>query len=392
MYRVNRESNQKATLNRIGTGSVKWDFVDELYNGENLLPMWVADMDWSAPQEVQEALLSRIQHPIFGYTRPSESLYTAILNWMNQKHDWKIDQDQILFSPGVVPSISAGVLALTNPGDKVMIQSPVYTPFFDVIRKNNRVVITNELILNEERFQIDFEDFETKLKEEVKLFILCSPHNPGGAVWTREELERIVELCKTYSVPIISDEIHADLALYKNHHIPAAKLTDNIITLMAPSKTFNIAGLQGSLVISQNKRYLQLMEGQFLKEGIHGINVLAYTAMEAAYLHGHDWLNDIISQIEENVDTTIQFVEKNLPKLNVIKPQASYLIWIDLRNLQISDQEITERLIKKGKLALEPGPKYGEGGKGFVRMNIGCSKETLDEGLKRLLQSFSDLQ
>lgn len=385
-------SNTETVLNRKGTGSIKWDYVDSLFSGSDLLPMWVADMDWASPAQIQEALLTRIQHPVFGYTYATDSVFQTIINWMEEKHQWSIKKENIFFSPGVVPSLSAAVRAFTGAGDQIMIQTPVYGPFYDVVNKNDRILVTNRMGIKNNRFEIDYEDFENKLRGGVKLFILCSPHNPGGTVWSKEDVTKMINLCQQYQVPVISDEIHADLVLYSNIHTPAGTISKDVITLMAPSKTFNIAGLQGSLVISENKDYLRKMEQEFLKQGVHGINVLAYTAMEAAYKYGADWLKETVLKIEENIKILTDYVSKHLPKINVIVPQASFLVWIDLRAMGISDIEITERLIHKGKLALEPGTKYGQDGQGFVRMNIGCSKETLQEGLRRFHEAFRDLQ
>ena len=385
-------SNTETVINRKGTASYKWDNVDSLFSGSDLWPMWVADMDWATPVQVQNALLTRIQHPVFGYTYASESLFKSIIEWMNKKHKWTIAKEHILFSPGVVPSLAAAVLAFTDIGDQVMIQTPVYGPFYNVIKQNDRTVVTNKLLLNNGQFKIDFEDFETKLRDGVKLFILCSPHNPGGTVWHKEDLQKMISLCEHYQVPIISDEIHADLALFNHVHTPAGTISKEIVTLMAPSKTFNIAGLNGSLIISENATYLRKMEHQFLKQGIGGINVLAYTAMEAAYTHGMDWLKETVTKIEENIEILSDYIAKHLPKIKIMIPEASFLVWIDLRAMGLSEVEITERLINKGKLALEPGTKYGQDGQGFVRMNIGCSKETMYEGLRRLNEAFSDLQ
>ena len=378
-------------IERRGTGSLKWDHADVLFNGEGLLPMWVADMDLGVPHQVQEALIERVNHPIFGYARPHDSLYDAVINWMKDKHNWTINKDQVFFSSGVVPSIAAAINAFTEPGDKVMIQSPVYAPFYSCINENNRTLVDNPLIIRDNRLEINFEDFENKLKDGVKLFILCSPHNPGGMVWDKADITRMAELCKEYDVLIISDEIHADLNLYGNEHTPIAKLNPNSITLMAPSKTFNIAGLQASLAIAENPEIMKKLTGQFLKQGFYGLNVLAYPAMEAAYTYGADWLKEAVSVIEGNVELVTSFINDKLPAVKVIKPEASFLVWIDLRELDITDSEITKRLIQKGRIALEPGAKFGKAGSGFVRMNIGCSPETVKEGLNRLYTAFDDL-
>lgn len=379
-------------IERKGTGSLKWDHADILFNGEGLLPMWVADMDLGVPVQVQEALIERVNHPIFGYARPQDSLYDSVVNWMKVKHDWTIQKDQVFFSSGVVPSIAAAILAFTEPGDQVMIQSPVYAPFYSCINGNNRTLVENPLLIKDHRLEIDFEDFENKLKDGVKLFILCSPHNPGGMIWNKADITRMAELCAAYDVLIISDEIHADLSLNGYEHTPIAKMNPNSITLMAPSKTFNIAGLQASLVIAEKPEIMQKLTGQFLKQGFYGLNVLAYPAMEAAYTYGAEWLNQTVSIIEQNVELVTSFIQDKLPNVHVIKPEASFLIWIDLRGLGLTDAEITKRLIQKGKLALEPGAKFGKAGSGFVRMNIGCSPETVQEGLNRFYTAFDDIQ
>lgn len=378
-------------IERKGSGSLKWDHADILFNGEGLLPMWVADMDLGVPHQVQEALNERVNHPVFGYARPHDSLYESVINWMKHKHNWTINKEQVFFSPGVVPSIAAAINAFTELGDKVLIQSPVYAPFYSCINENNRTLVDNPLIIKNNRLEIDFADFENKLKEGVKLFILCSPHNPGGMVWNKADITRMAELCKDYDVLIISDEIHADLGLYGNEHTPIAKINPNSITLMAPSKTFNIAGLQASLAIAEKPEIMKKLTGQFLKQGFYGLNVLAYPAMEAAYTYGNVWLNEAVSVIEGNVELVASFINEKLPTVNVIKPEASFLVWIDLRGLDITDSEITKRLIQKGRIALEPGAKFGKGGSGFVRMNIGCSPETVKEGLNRLYTAFDDL-
>ncbi|WP_462405739.1 MalY/PatB family protein [Gracilibacillus sp. Marseille-QA3620] len=378
-------------IERKGTGSLKWDHADALFNGEGLLPMWVADMDLGVPRQVQEALIERVNHPIFGYARPQDSFYESVINWLKNKHHWTIQKEQIFFSSGVVPSIAASILAFTEPGDKVMIQSPVYAPFYSCINENSRTLVENPLRIQDNRLEIDFEDFENKLKEGVKLFILCSPHNPGGMVWSKKELARMAELCADYDVLIISDEIHADLSLSGYEHTPIATINPNTITLMAPSKTFNIAGLQASLVITEKPEIMKKLTGQFLKQGFYGLNVLAYPAMEAAYTYGADWLKETTSVIEGNVELVTTFINDKLPNVNVIKPEASFLIWIDLNGLGLTDAEITKRLIQKGRLALEPGTKFGKAGSGFVRMNIGSSPETVKEGLNRLYTAFSDL-
>ncbi|MFJ7745295.1 MalY/PatB family protein [Peribacillus sp. NPDC097295] len=382
-------------INRENTGSVKWDkpALQSIYGSEDVLPMWVADMDFPSPEPIQKALIARLNHPVFGYTVPSESIYSEIQKWVNNRHQWSITKDMISFSAGVVSAIGTTIQAFTEPGDKILVQSPVYTPFFDMIKNNGREVVNSPLRLEENRFAIDFEDFEEKLKTGVKVFLLCSPHNPGGRIWTKEELLRIGELCLTYNVIIVSDEIHADLFHSTAKHYPIASLTEKLaditVTLMAPSKTFNIAGMQASFLITSNKDLQVKLQNAQTRQAFHGLNILALTAMESAYREGLGWLNELTEYIEGNVKMAEEFIASEIPGLRVMHPDASYLLWIDCRDLGLSDKEIQERLIHKGKLALEPGTKYGPGGEGFVRMNIGCSRSLLTDGLNRLKLAFS---
>ncbi|MFF2289788.1 MalY/PatB family protein [Peribacillus butanolivorans] len=390
-----KESIFEEHINRENTGSVKWDknSLKSLYGREDVLPMWVADMDFPSPEGIQKALIERLNHPIFGYTVPSETVFTEIQSWLRDQHSWPITKEWISFSSGVVSAIGTTIQAFTNPGDKILVQSPVYTPFFDMIKNNDREVVNSPLIIEDDRFKIDFTDFEDKLKSGVKLFLFCSPHNPGGRVWTKDELLRIGELCVKYNVIIISDEIHADLFHSTSRHYPIASLSEQLsditVTLMAPSKTFNIAGIQASFLITSNEKLQKQLQKAQTKLAFHGLNILALTAMEAAYREGLPWLKDMIAYIEENIKVAEEFIAAEIPALHVMHPDASYLLWIDCRDLGLNDKEIKERLIHQGKLALEPGSKYGPGGEGFVRMNIGCSRSVLVDGLNRLKLAFS---
>ncbi|MET3318610.1 UNVERIFIED_ORG: cystathionine beta-lyase [Peribacillus simplex] len=390
-----KESIFEEHINRENTGSVKWDknSLKSLYGREDVLPMWVADMDFPSPEGIQKALIERLNHPIFGYTVPSETVFTEIQSWLRDQHSWPITKEWISFSSGVVSAIGTTIQAFTNPGDKILVQSPVYTPFFDMIKNNDREVVNSPLIIEDDRFKIDFTDFEDKLKSGVKLFLFCSPHNPGGRVWTKDELLRIGELCVKYNAIIVSDEIHADLFHSTSRHYPIASLSEQLsditVTLMAPSKTFNIAGIQASFLITSNEKLQKQLQKAQTKLAFHGLNILALTAMEAAYREGLPWLKDMIAYIEENIKVAEEFIAAEIPALHVMHPDASYLLWIDCRDLGLNDKEIKERLIHQGKLALEPGSKYGPGGEGFVRMNIGCSRSVLLDGLNRLKLAFS---
>ncbi|WP_066056086.1 MalY/PatB family protein [Robertmurraya korlensis] len=379
-------------IDRNNTGSVKWGLLHDVFGSSDLHPMWVADMDFPPPAEVTNAIRNRLNHEIFGYTFVPPSVGKAIQAWVKKRHSWDIRQAWISYSSGVVPSISTAVQAFTSVGDKVMLQSPVYTPFFSMVEKNERVVVNSPLKNVNNRYEIDFDDFEAKLKEGVKLFLLCNPHNPSGRIWGKEELIQIGRLCKQYNCLILSDEIHSDLVFEENKHVPIASLedfADFVVTCIAPSKTFNLAGLQASAVITSNKKLQELFQAEQQKQGFHTLNTFGIVGIEAAYLHGETWLNEALAYMAENIRYVQQFLDSELPQIKMMDPEGTYLIWMDCRELGLSDDEIKKSLIEKGKIGLEPGPKYGAGGEGFVRMNIACSKEHVVEGLQRLKAAFA---
>jgi cysteine-S-conjugate beta-lyase len=380
-------------INRLNTDSVKWNGIKMIYGTEDILPMWVADMDFASPYQIKEALMKRVEHGIFGYGVPSSEINTVVKHWVKRRYKWDIKEEWLIPSSGVVTSIAFAIQALTEKGDKVLIQSPVYYPFYSMIENNGRKIVKNPLVLKNDKYEIDFNDFEDKLKSGVKLFILCSPHNPVGRVWTRKELEKMGELCERYGVYIVSDEIHADIIYEPNVHTPMASLNryweNNSITCIAPSKTFNIPGLQASVMIipsSEIREKVRTVQGTI---GFHGLNIFGNVAMEAAYKYGEEWLEALLPYLQKNRDALIQFIREEIPELNVVAPEGTYLVWIDCRKLGLSDDEIKERLIHRGKLGLEPGVKYGTEGAGFVRMNIGCTYKTLQDGLKRLKRAFT---
>lgn len=380
-------------VDRSNSHSVKWDSTKNVFGTEDVLPMWVADMDFHPPEPVIKALKDRIDHGVFGYTFVPLSVTEAIQDWMKKRHDCEFEKSSIVFSEGVVPSISTAIRAFTEKGDKVLVHSPVYTPFFNMVKNNGRTLVTSSLIYENNRYELDFADFEAKLKEGVKMFILCNPHNPGGRVWTKEELERLGDLCVEHDCLIVSDEIHSDLVFKPNVHIPVASIKDAFkevtVTFVAPSKTFNLAGLQASAAIIPNKKLKAKFKEVQQQQGFFTLNAFAIAGMEAAYREGEAWLEHLLSYLNENMEVATNFIQENLPALRPMKADATYLLWIDCRELGLSDEEIKEKLLYKGKLGLEPGTKYGEGGEGFVRMNLACPRETLNEGLERLKRAFS---
>lgn len=385
--------NFDKVIDRSKSSSVKWDSTKNVFGTDDVLPMWVADMDFHPPEEVIDAIRDRIDHGVFGYTFVPFSVTEAIQDWMKNRHDCEFKKSSIVFSEGVVPSISSAIRAYTEKGDRVLVHSPVYTPFFNMVKNNDRTLVTSNLIYENDRYELDFEDFEAKLKDGVKMFILCNPHNPGGRVWTRDELERIGDLCLKYDCLIVSDEIHSDLVFKPNVHIPIASIKEEFkeitTTFIAPSKTFNLAGIQASAAIIPNKELKAKFKEIQQQQGFFTLNTFAIAGMEAAYRKGEEWLEELLTYLDENMQLATQYINENLPALKPMKADATYLLWIDCSELGLSDEELKEKLLYKGKLALEPGTKYGEGGEGFVRMNLACPRETLNEGLKRLKIALS---
>lgn len=375
-------------INRKNTQALKWDGLKEVFGKEDLLPMWVADMDFTPPMAVLQALEKRVEHGVFGYTIAIDSTHEAIIDWLKHQHGWDVSSDWILFSPGVIPSLRMAIQTFTEPGDKVLLQSPVYTPFFHTIERNERIVCNSQLLLKNNRYEIDFADFEENLKAGVKLFLLSSPHNPAGRVWTRDELSEMARLCQKHGVMIAADEIHADLVAPPYKHIPLATLDNSIadmtLTFMAPSKTFNLAGLQASFMVIPNTDLRKKMAAAQAKDGFSFLNTFGQIAMEAAYTHGKSWLDAAMDYIRGNIEVVKEEVAKNLPELSVIEPEGTYLVWIDCRKMGLSDAELKKRLLEKGKLALNFGDGYGPGGEGFVRMNVACPRDIVKEGMNRL--------
>lgn len=390
---IDMSSFSANVIDRVNSDSVKWRAMKTIYKKDDLLPMWVADMDFLSPQEIIDALKKRAEHGIFGYPTTSKKLYTSITNWLEKRFQWTVNDSWILLGSGVVSSLAFAIRALTNEGDKILIQSPVYAPFFQIIENNERQVVNSELVYKNGSYMIDFDDFEKKLKQGVKLLILCNPHNPVGRVWTKEELTKIGELCEKYQVYILSDEIHCDLVYKPNKHVPIASLNQRwkkiSITFMAPSKTFNIPGLQASFMVIPDHIIREKIKREMEKIGFHGPNIFGMIGMMTAYEYGEEWLSELLPYLKENIDLTVQYIQSEIPQIKPVIPEGTYLLWLNCREFNLSDEELKNILIEKGKIVLEPGTKYGRGGEGFVRMNIACPRPTLEEGWHRLKQAFS---
>ncbi len=375
-------------IDRSNTGSLKWDFKERYFEEEEIFPMWVADMDFKSPQPVIDVLTEKAQFGIYGYTEETESYRDAVVGWIKQRHNWTIKKEWLHYSPGVVPALHWIVQRYAHPGDKIIIQSPVYYPFFEAIKNGGCQIVNNPLKLIDGKYYMDFEDFENKIDDRVKMIVLCSPHNPGGMVWNRETLCRLGDICINNDILVVSDEIHGDLVLSGSKHIPFAALSEdfamNSITCYAPSKTFNLAGLQISNIIIPNPRLAKEYKIALGRNEMSRPNLFAVAAAEAAYSGGQQWLEQLISYIEGNHKLVEDYIAKNVPEIKAIQPQASYLAWIDCRNLGMDDQELQKFMEKKAGLALNSGAMFGQGGTGFVRMNLGCPRSVVEKALQQL--------
>ena len=375
-------------IDRTNNFSAKWSEMNKNFGTNDLLPMWVADMDFLTAPCVMEALKDRLEQGIFGYTTRPSSYNESIVNWLDNRFSWKINQEWLMFSPAVITSISLLIQNLTQKNDKIMIQEPVYSPFHNIVESNERSLVISPLVkLDDGSYVMDYEDIEAKIKD-VKVFILCNPHNPVGRVWTREELTRLGEICLKHNVLIISDEIHSDIILKNHKHTPFASISkefrENTITCMAPTKTFNLAGLQSSFLVISNPYYYEVMDKAFSILDIKRNNAFSLVATEAAYNYGEDWLYELIKYIEGNVDFAIDYIKNHMPQLKVKKPEGTYLLWVDFSNLNVDKKDLKNALINKGRIALSDGSSFGIGGDGYYRINLACPRSMVLEGLKRI--------
>ena len=383
-------------IDRRKTRSVKWDLMEMIYDIEDasdILPMWVADMDFAAPKAVIDALHERIEHPIFGYSYICEGCKTAVQSWLLTRHGWQTENEWMLFHHGVVPAIATVVETFTEKNDRVLINTPVYPPFFTIPGKQGRQVVENKLIEDHGVYKFDFTSFEKQLKQGIKLFIFCNPHNPGGTVWSKETLQEIIRLCTKYDTLILSDEIHGDLVFPEYKHIPLAMLAganaDRIITCVAPTKTFNLAGVQAAVMIATDPAKREKLKENALSHGQMELSPFAAAALKAAYEHGAPWLDDLMKVLSSHMDYAIEKITQDIPSIKIFKPQGTYLLWIDYRSTGLTEEEIMTSLLTKGKLALEPGSKYGKFGTGYLRMNVACPRATLEDGVQRFIHALT---
>ncbi|EJP33698.1 putative C-S lyase [Prevotella sp. MSX73] len=373
-------------INRRGTNSYKWDIVKE----EDVIPLWVADMDFKAAPAILEALKKRVEHGVFGYTLVPDSYYEAIINWFARRHNWQIDRSWIIYTTGVVPAVSCAIKALTLPGEKVLIQTPDYNCFFSSIKNNGCEVAENELVHRGDSYEVDFEDFERQCADEkTTVFLLCTPHNPAGRVWTKEELERMNDICLAHGVRVISDEIHCELVMPGHRFTPFTAISDacrdNSVVLNSPTKAFNIAGLQIANIICADPAMRRRIDRAVNINEVCDVNPFGVVALQAAYNESEEWLDSLNHYIWGNYLALKEFIAKELPRLEVTRLEGTYLAWVDIKATGLTSDEAYGKLMKEGRVYVNSGTMYGRrAGEGYLRINLACPRATLLEGLKRM--------
>lgn len=375
-------------IDRSNTGSIKWHYEDDT------IPLWVADMDFKAAQTILDSINKVVEHGVLGYTKQTDALYDAIINWHSSRYGLTLSKENILFSPGVVPSISLMLNLFTEVGDAVLINDPIYTPFVTKTKLNGCKVISSALKEVNGRYEFDLADIEAKIKKhKVKVFLLCNPHNPGGRVWTKDELKAILNVCKKYNVAIVSDEIHQDLTLSGHTFTPFLTLADGyehmVVSLTSMTKTFNIAGIKGSMIFAKDKAIVKQISNQQRLNDEYELNLFAYKVMQSAYEQGGEWLEQALSYIEKNIDLTIDYLATHLPDIKVMRPEASYLIWLDCSAYGDDDKVLYDKL-RAARVELNSGIQYGQEGHLKMRINVACSESVLKEGLQRVKQALVD--
>lgn len=381
-------------IDRKGTRSLKYDFAVRRGKPENVLPLWVADMDFQTSSYITEALEDMVKHGVFGYSESEEHYFEAVQNWKERHYNWHVKESWMTKTPGIVFALAMAVKAYTQENDAVLIQPPVYYPFKEVVEDNHRRLVNNTLVLGGDgTYTIDYEDFEKKIIEEnVKLFILCNPHNPVGRVWTREELERLGEICLKHGVFVVSDEIHADFVFERKHTVFSEvkeAYRDISMICTSPSKTFNIAGLQISNIFISNPEKATAFRRQVAAAGYSQVGLPGLVACEAAYRHGDEWLEGVLAYIKANAEFTRAYLQEHLPRVKMTKLEGTYLVWLDFRNYGLTDKELDEKILNQAGLWLDSGAVFGKCGEGFQRINIACPRKTLHQALDRLIDVFA---
>jgi cystathionine beta-lyase len=388
------EYNFDEIINRSGTNAIKYDWKKEVFGKEDIIPMWVADMDFRTPDFIMEAIRQRANHEILGYTTRSAGFFQAIIDWFKRRQNWTIDASWIVFSPGIVPALSFAVRTFTSPGDKVIIQSPVYRPFSTVITGNQREILNNPLKLQKGRYFMDFDNLREQIDAKVKLILISHPHNPVGRVWTPAELSELADICLEHNITIISDEIHSDIIMPGHKHVPLAAishaLSEITVTCIAPSKTFNIAGLSTSVVVIPDKNKRDMFSREIDTAHLWLGNIFGNVALEAAYRNGDEWVDKLIIYISENFKFLDSYLKQYIPEIKLIRPDATYLAWLDMHELNMDDKGLKEFMIQKAGIGCNDGVSFGTGGEGFMRMNIGCPREMLQKALEKLNRAVNN--
>ncbi len=382
-------------IERRGTNCIKWDYTKEIFGKEEILPLWVADMDFSVPPQVQQELEKRIKHPVFGYSGVPDGFKESFINWMQKRHDWSVENEWIIANPGVVPAISLAINTFSEEGDKVVIQPPVYPPFFSTAEKNKRELVLNPLQETDNGYEMDFDHLKKNIDSRTKMLIFCNPHNPVGRVWRENELEELVRICAEKDVLLVSDEIWSDIIMPGFKHLPLAKVADKlaydgVITCMAPSKTFNLAGLKASATVIPEDKYRAKFIDLAERFGMNKVNMFGGITFTSAYNYGEDWLECLVSYLDENMDFLIKFLGEKLPAIKASKSEGTYLVWLDFRGLGLTDEDLVERMVHKARVGLNPGFSFGDQGKGFLRINVGCPRPLLVEALERIEDEFKN--
>ncbi|MBC3889243.1 putative C-S lyase [Acetobacterium paludosum] len=386
--------NFNEIIQRDNTNSIKYDFAKQSGKPEGLLPLWVADMDFKTPGPVVEALVEKSKHGIFGYSESGQDYFFVLKDWFKTNFEWDIRPDWLVKTPGVVYAIATAIRGMTVKGDGILIQQPVYYPFSEIIRINERKLVVNQLVYEKGRYTIDFADFENKIiANNVKLFILCNPHNPVGRVWTREELTRLGDICLKHQVTVISDEIHQDFIYPGHKHLVFADLKPEFlkisITCTAPTKTFNLAGLQISNIFIKDRELRKKFVDEMTKSGYNELNVMGLVACTAAYSQGREWLNELRTYLVGNLDFVRRFLSEKLPQIKLVEPEGTYLVWLDFNELGLSEMDLEDLIINKAGLWLDKGIMFGAGGEGFQRINIASPRVILEQALTQLEQAIN---
>lgn len=373
-------------IDRSGSNSLKFDARKSYFGRSDVMPMWVADMDFAAPQAVTDALVKRAQHPLYGYTLYPDSLYQSMIDWCQRRYNWSVQQSDIMMCPGVVPSLHAAIEALTEPGQKVIVQPPVYFPFFSAVTQTGRELVLNPLSLRQGQYALDLEHLEHCAKQGAKLLLLCSPHNPVGRVWRQDELNALLDVAERYQITIISDEIHADLIYPDQRHRPLADLTDsvNVLTAIAPSKTFNIPGMGLSTLVVPDKQQRQKINQVFDSWHVSAANPFSISAFEAAYQYGDSWLDALMPYLHNTMQWVADFIEQEIPQMSLFQPEGTYLLWLDCHEMGLDNQALRRFFINDAGVGMNPGYVFGETGSGFMRMNIGTPKQQVERAMQQI--------